>query len=39
MENENENAQPVKCSKCNKIFENESEYLQHYNETHKPEDT
>jgi uncharacterized C2H2 Zn-finger protein len=39
MENEHENDEPVMCSKCNKIFANESEYLQHYNEKHKPEDT
>jgi hypothetical protein len=30
MENENGN---------DKIFENESEYLRHYNEKHKPENT
>jgi len=36
MENENE---PVMCSKCNKTFESESEYLDHYNDKHKPENT
>ena len=36
---ENQNDEPVICSKCNKTFESESEYLEHYNEKHKPEDT
>jgi uncharacterized C2H2 Zn-finger protein len=39
MEIENDNDEPVTCSKCNKIFKNESEYLQHYNEKHKPENS
>jgi uncharacterized C2H2 Zn-finger protein len=39
MEIENDNDEPVMCSKCNKTFENESEYLQHYNEKHKPENS
>ncbi len=34
---EKNDAEPVMCSKCNKIFENESEYLTHYNEKHKTE--
>ena len=35
---ENDNDEPVMCSKCNKAFENESEYLEeHYKEKHKPE--
>ncbi len=38
-EMENENNEPVMCSKCNKTFESESEYLEHYNEKHKPEKT
>jgi uncharacterized C2H2 Zn-finger protein len=37
MENDNDEDEPVMCSKCNKPFENESEYLQHYNDKHKPE--
>lgn len=37
MEKDNYEDEPVMCSKCNKPFENESEYLQHYNEKHKPE--
>ncbi len=37
MEMEKNNDEPVMCSKCNKTFENESEYLQHYNEKHKAE--
>lgn len=36
---EHENDEPVMCSKCNKTFESESEYLEHYNEKHKPENT
>ena len=36
-EMEKNDDEPVMCSKCNKLFENESEYLQHYNEKHKPE--
>jgi len=34
---ENDNDEPVMRSKCNKAFENESEYLEHYKEKHKPE--
>ena len=30
---ENDNDEPVMCSKCNKAFENESEYLEHHRET------
>ena len=37
MEIDNDEDEPVMCSKCNKPFQNESEYLQHYNEKHKPE--
>jgi hypothetical protein len=37
LEIENGNDEPVMCSKCNKAFENESEYLEHYKEKHKPE--
>jgi len=39
IEMENQNDEPIMCSKCNKIFENESEYLEHYNEKHKHENT
>ena len=39
LEMENDNDEPVMCSKCNKAFENESEYLEHYKEKHKPEDS
>jgi uncharacterized C2H2 Zn-finger protein len=39
IEMENENDEPVMCSKCNKTFESESEYLGHYNDKHKPENT
>lgn len=34
---ENDNDEPVMCSKCNKALKNESEYLEHYKEKHKPE--
>lgn len=34
---ENQNDEPVMCSKCNKTFASESEYLEHHNEKHKPE--
>ena len=37
MEMEKDNDEPVMCSKCNKTFENDSEYLKHYSENHKPE--
>lgn len=39
IEMENENDEPVMCSKCNKTFESESGYLERYNEKHKPENT
>ena len=39
MKIENDNDEPVMCSKCNKTFVNESEYLKHYNEKHKPENS
>lgn len=35
----NENHEPVMCSKCNKTFASESEYLDQYNEKRKPENT
>ena len=31
------NEEPVICSKWNKTFENDSEYLRHYDEKHKTE--
>ena len=34
---EKDNDEPVMCSKCNKTFENDSEYLKHYSENHKSE--
>jgi len=33
---ESDNHEPVMCSKCNKAFENELEYLEHYKDKHKP---
>ncbi|HEX9319940.1 MAG TPA: hypothetical protein VF884_13490 [Nitrososphaeraceae archaeon] len=29
---------PVMCIKCNKAFESDSEYMQHYDEVHKLDD-
>ncbi len=37
MEMEKSDDEPVMCSKCNKTFENDSEYLRHYDEKHKTE--
>jgi uncharacterized C2H2 Zn-finger protein len=31
-------SEPVICSKCNTAFTNDSEYLLHYNNKHKPEE-
>jgi uncharacterized C2H2 Zn-finger protein len=28
--------EPIMCSKCNMVFESDSDYMQHYNEKHKP---
>ena len=28
--------EPIMCSKCNMVFESDSDYIQHYNEKHKP---
>jgi hypothetical protein len=36
---ENEEEEPVMCSKCNVVFPTEREYLQHYSEMHKPEES
>ena len=30
------NKEPVLCSKCNSIFESESEFIEHYNSQHGP---
>ncbi|SRR6266487_2111921 len=30
--------EPVMCSKCNTAYANDSEYIIHYNEKHKPEE-
>jgi uncharacterized C2H2 Zn-finger protein len=32
---EEEEEEPVMCSKCNVVFPTEREYLQHYSEMHK----
>jgi uncharacterized C2H2 Zn-finger protein len=29
---------PVMCSKCNLVFESDSDYVCHYNDKHRPED-
>jgi hypothetical protein len=34
-----EDAVPVICSKCNTTFGSDSEYMQHYDIAHKPENT
>jgi len=31
-------SEPVICNKCNTAFTNDSEYLLHYNNKHKPEE-
>jgi hypothetical protein len=36
---ESDNDEPVMCSKCNKAFENEFQFLEHYKEEHKPKDS
>jgi uncharacterized C2H2 Zn-finger protein len=33
---EEEEEEPIMCSKCNMVFESDSDYMQHYNEKHKP---
>jgi uncharacterized C2H2 Zn-finger protein len=30
--------EPIMCSKCNTAYANDSEYMIHYNEKHKPEE-
>ena len=32
--NEEDDNEPVMCSKCNIVFSTERDYLQHYNEIH-----
>ena len=29
-----EEEEPIMCSKCNMVFESDSDYMQHYNEKH-----
>jgi len=29
---------PVMCSKCNLVFDRDSDYIQHYNDKHRPEE-
>ena len=35
MPDNEEDSEPVMCSKCNIVFSTEREYMQHYNEMHK----
>jgi len=35
MPDNEEDGEPVMCSKCNIVFSTEREYMQHYNEIHK----
>ena len=35
MPDNEENDEPVMCSKCNIVFSTEREYMQHYNEMHR----
>jgi uncharacterized C2H2 Zn-finger protein len=35
MPDNEEDGEPVMCSKCNIVFSTEREYMQHYNEMHK----
>ena len=35
MPDNEEDGEPVMCSKCNIIFSTEREYMQHYNEKHR----
>ena len=37
MASKNERTEPVVCSKCNKTFESDEKYIQHYDEVHKSE--
>jgi uncharacterized C2H2 Zn-finger protein len=34
--NKDKSEEPIMCSKCNIAFESDSDYIQHYNEKHKP---
>jgi len=29
---------PVMCSKCNLVFDRDSDYIRHYNDKHRPEE-
>jgi uncharacterized C2H2 Zn-finger protein len=35
MPDNEEDSEPVMCSKCNIVFSTEREYMQHYNEMHR----
>ena len=37
-ENTTEGEEPIMCSKCNQVFKTDSEYIQHYDEKHKPKE-
>ncbi len=35
MIDKNRSGEPVLCSKCNKLFNSDHEYIDHFNRTHK----
>jgi uncharacterized C2H2 Zn-finger protein len=35
LDNRDNNGEPVMCSKCNVVFENETEFIMHYDMNHK----
>jgi uncharacterized C2H2 Zn-finger protein len=35
MPDNEEDSEPLMCSKCNIVFSTEREYMQHYNEMHR----
>jgi uncharacterized C2H2 Zn-finger protein len=34
--NRDKSGEPIMCSKCNIVFESDTDYIQHYNEKHRP---
>jgi len=36
--NKNQDNVPVTCSKCNMVFESDSDYIQHYNDKHRSDE-
>jgi uncharacterized C2H2 Zn-finger protein len=35
MVEQNKASEPVLCSKCNKLFDNDNEYINHFNNNHR----